>query len=162
MIYLKLAAPAPINMKVYSFTGGHVLQSEPITGASSTLVLPLNEALQKSDNAQFALMLSLLSEARTQLPGKAFAEDESNSKQTFYSPQPSYNMNLSLSHSLQSNSLTHFNLINSLYHERPVQLPEPEPVPGSYVSNHQGGAVISEKIDTVLTDINQGRRSLVA
>jgi len=128
--------------------------------------LPLNEALQKSDGAQFALMLSLLFEARSGQSDAAFHQEPMYSDQQpagqSNTESPSYNLNHSLSRALQSKSMAHFNLINSLYHEKPLLIQNERLVTGERIAHNNSGATLLSKPGDLLSDIHQSERTLTA
>lgn len=132
------------------------MQSHTIEILASNLALPLNSAVQKSDGARFALMLSLLSEGLYAQPRQA--EYDSGVAAT----QPpaavsAFHLDTSLNRALQQNSPHSFNLLNSLYNERDRYL---YPAPGirSFPTHDPGNP--PEKAgnpETLMREIAQSR-----
>jgi hypothetical protein len=142
------------------------LHADQITPLSSSLTLPLNEALQKSDGAQFALMLSLLFETRAGQSDAAFSQESMYADQQpagqSNTQSPSYNLNHSLSRALQSNNPAHFNLINSLYHEKPLLVQNERLITGEHIEDNNTRATLLGKPGDLLSDIHQSQQALVA
>jgi len=130
--------------------GFFTMQTEVLQVNSSNITLPLNQSVQRSNGAQFALMLSLLYESKVEqaaasnpLPSQfpALAETTSVSNQL---PAPEFNLETSQTRALQNNQQTHFHLLHSLYAERSTRI---DP------------ALQTSTADGVLQEINQGQGS---
>ena len=129
------------------------MQTEVLQVNSSNITLPLNQSVQRSNGAQFALMLSLLYESKDEqaaasnpLPSQfpALAETTSVSNQL---PAPEFNLETSQTRALQNNQQSHFHLLHSLYVERSIRI-----APTLQTSAADNAAIANG----VLQEINQG------
>ena len=95
------------------------MNSQAIQAPSANITLPLNQAVQASNGAQFALMVSLLFEARLERP----TVEGGFAASTLVAPElgkgrQNFNLEVSLNLALQNNQIHQFNLLRSLYAER--------------------------------------------
>ena len=136
------------------------MQAELVAPLSANLATPINQAIQKSDGAQFALMLSLLFEARLERGSELVATETIVNRQN---DAPSYHMNFTLNKALQGGSMAHFNLVNSLYHERSLYMPNHhEEVSKPILSDKDLTPAYSDPPENVLSDIQYAQNSLAA
>ena len=128
------------------------MNTEIINAPSSNITLPLNQSVRQANGAQFALMLSLLYEstiqqerAQTHFQSRvpSFAETTATNEQQ---SAPEFNLETSQTRALLNNQQSHFQLMHSLYAERPLPI-------DSVLS---GNAAIAEG---GLQEINQGSTS---
>lgn len=118
------------------------MHSQSIQVENANINRPLNQAVQQSNGAQFALMLSLLFESQVRQPVALPAEPPRERVQ----PAPQhFNLENSLNQALQNNQPHQFNLLRSLYAERVLANSRLDAV-------SDGG----DFADSVLNEIEQG------
>lgn len=118
------------------------MQSQPIQVENANINRPLNQAVQQSNGAQFALMLSLLFESQVRQPAAPSAE---RSIERVEPTAQNFNLENSLNQALQNNQPHQFNLLRSLYAERVLANSRLDTVSDS-----------GDIADSVLNEIEQG------
>lgn len=130
------------------------MQTEVLQANSSNITLPLNQSVQQSNSAQFALMLSLLYESKveqtaalrqSQIQPSLAVQRRSVSGQH---ATPEFNLETSQTRALQNNQQSHFHLLHSLYAERSIRVD-----PALQVSSADNAAIA----DDVLQEIGQSQ-----
>lgn len=128
------------------------MKLETTDALAASLAQPLNQSVQSANGAQFALMLSLMFEAK--VGGRveyteAVTESQPPSPLTgTFAPE---HLDHSLSLALQSGNAAAFNLYNCLYHECPIKQDvtvttpeEPEEFPVAFDRRGRGAEMIIE------------------
>jgi len=130
------------------------MQTEVLQANSSNITLPLNQSVQQSNGAQFALMLSLLYESKAEQTATLHPSPLQSSmaeQASFVRSQqaaPEFNLETSQTRALQNNQYSHFQLMHSLYAERSIQI---DPTLKKTAMDNTANA------DSVLQEIEQGR-----
>lgn len=134
------------------------MNTELIDALSANLALPINQSVQASNGAQFALMLSLVWEGQV---GKTVGIDEAaNSAEVSGHNEISLSplqLNKSLGLALQSGNAAAFNLLNSLYSERIIAADGPIP-PRTEPKGYPSTLDRRGKGEHMLNEIEQSRQ----
>lgn len=125
------------------------MNTEIINAPSSNITLPLNQSVQQTNGAQFALMLSLLYESRVDQPAASAGAQTGTStisEKAAMPVAPQFNLETSQTRALFSNQQAHFQLMHSLYAERAMT-----------VDVISAGGI--NGVENVLQEINQGNEN---
>lgn len=129
------------------------MHTQALQANSSNITLPLNQSVQQSNGAQFALMLSLLFESRGQQVQQtalsaAPLQAVSAAPVSPVISQQDFNLETSLTRALTNNQAHHFNLLHSLYAEHSIAIDQ---------AGQKNGFAHLDVTGGVLQEIQQGQ-----